>query len=411
MLESASNAWHLHDQIRPLVASVTVAHPLMVKLITAARVKTDSRDVLSLARLLVAGLIPAVWVPPPEVRELRALVAHRRRLVTQRTQARNRLHSILHRHNLVPPSGNLFAAAHRSWWDGLGLPPSERLQAKQDLALLDCLQPLIKEVEAELTRLSTIEPWAAQVPYLVQLPGIGVLSAMVLLSAIGDISRFPSAKKLVGYAGLGASVHDSGQSRHTGHITKQGRKEIRHTLVEVAWAAVEHYAYWKALFGRLATRMARSNAIVAVARKLLVTVWHVLTHRQADRRAEAEKVAFKFIAWAADLGKDGRQGLTQDRRLRSAPAHSGWHRPVAREPLAQRPDLPFAAARGYNRPGYVARGRPLTRTAGPQSRTFRSISSAIPVSCGPERLAQLRYPIAQGGPAQRVKGVCANPKR
>jgi transposase len=309
VLESASNAWHRHDQIKPLVASVTVAHPLMVKLITAARVKTDSRDVLSLARLLAAGLIPAVWVPPPEVRELRALVAHRRRLVTQRTQARNRLHSILHRHNLFPPSGDLLAAAHRSWWDGLGLPPSERLRAKQDLALLDCLQPLIKEVEAELTRLSTSEPWADQVPFLVQLPGIGVLSAMVLLSAIGDISRFPSAKKLVGYAGLGAAVHDSGQSRHTGHITKQGRKEIRHTLVEVAWAAVEHYAYWKALFGRLTTRMARSKAIVAVARKLLVTVWHVLTHRQADRRAEAEKVAFKFIAWAADLGKDGRQGL------------------------------------------------------------------------------------------------------
>ena len=159
VLESASSAWHLHDQIRPLVASVTVAHPLMVKLITVARVKTDSRDVLSLARLLAAGLIPAVWVPPPEVRELRALVAHRRRLVTQRTQARNRLHSVLHRHNLIPPSGDLFAAIHRPWWDGLGIPPSERLRAKQDLALLDCLQPLIKEVETELMRLSTSEPW------------------------------------------------------------------------------------------------------------------------------------------------------------------------------------------------------------------------------------------------------------
>src|SRR5258707_1134059 len=73
VLEATTNAWHLVDQLTPLVASVTVAHPLMVKLISAARVKTDARDSVNLARLLAAGLIPEVWVPPPAVRELRAL--------------------------------------------------------------------------------------------------------------------------------------------------------------------------------------------------------------------------------------------------------------------------------------------------------------------------------------------------
>lgn len=64
VLEATTNAWHLCDQPRPLVASVTVAHPLLVKLITSARVKTDARDTLHLARLLAAGLIPVVWIPP-----------------------------------------------------------------------------------------------------------------------------------------------------------------------------------------------------------------------------------------------------------------------------------------------------------------------------------------------------------
>src|ERR1043165_7528700 len=108
VLEATTNAWHLVDQLQPHSGAVTVAHPLLVKLISAARVKTDSRDTINLARLLAAKLIPQVWVPPPEVRELRALLAHRRRLVSNRTQARNRLHSVLLRHNLVAPAGDCF---------------------------------------------------------------------------------------------------------------------------------------------------------------------------------------------------------------------------------------------------------------------------------------------------------------
>src|SRR5689334_14509474 len=81
VLEMSTSTWTLVDLLAPLVTSVTVANPLKVRLIASARVKTDARDTLILARLLVADLVPAVWVPPPAVRELRALVAHRRRLV------------------------------------------------------------------------------------------------------------------------------------------------------------------------------------------------------------------------------------------------------------------------------------------------------------------------------------------
>src|ERR1051326_1525786 len=158
VLEATANAWQIYDQLAPLVASVTVAHPLAVKLISAARVKTDARDTLKLARLLAANLVPAVWVPPKEVRELRPLVTHRKRLVQQRTQTRNRLHGVLQRHNPVPPTGKAFAAHQQDWWRTLDLSDSEQLRIQQDLAVLATLDPLIAQVEAELGRLSTTEP-------------------------------------------------------------------------------------------------------------------------------------------------------------------------------------------------------------------------------------------------------------
>ncbi|NIN66898.1 MAG: transposase, partial [Anaerolineae bacterium] len=90
-MEATANAWYIHDLLEPLVGRVVVAHPYHVKLITASFIKTDKRDTLALARLLAAGLIPTVWVPPRHVRELRALVVHRQRLISQRSAAKNRL--------------------------------------------------------------------------------------------------------------------------------------------------------------------------------------------------------------------------------------------------------------------------------------------------------------------------------
>src|SRR2546430_12021607 len=260
VLEATSNAWLFYEQLVPLVASVTVAHPLAVKLIAAARVKTDSRDTIKLAHLLAANLVPAVWVPPVHVRELRALVTHRKRLVAQRTQVRNRLHAVLHRHNLMLPPGKPFAAHQQEWWLALDLSSSEKLRVQQDLSLVRSLEELVGAVEAELGRLSTCEPWVKLVPFLVQLPGLGVLSVMSLLAAIGDITRFPSAKKLVGYAGLGASVHDSGETHQGGHITKEGRRDLRGVMVEAAWVAVEHHPHWKAQFERLSKRIGKQKA-------------------------------------------------------------------------------------------------------------------------------------------------------
>jgi len=222
VLEATANAWLLYDQLPPLVSEVVVAHPQAVKLIAAARVKTDSRDTIKLASLLAAHLIPAVWVPPQAVRELRALVTHRNRLGKPRTQAAHRLHSVLQRHTIDPPPGIPFALHQREWWLAKAMPLAEKLRVQQDLSLYQTLEGLIRESEAELGRLSTCDPWVKQVPFLVQLPGLGVLSALRILAAIGEITRFPSAKHLVGYAGEGGQRSPVGGNQSRGAYHQGG---------------------------------------------------------------------------------------------------------------------------------------------------------------------------------------------
>lgn len=181
---------------------------------------------------------------------------------------------------------------------------------------MDYPVPLIREVEAQLAQTSKREHWADQVAFLIQLPDMGLLSAMTILSAIGDITRFPTAKKLVGYSGLGARVHVSGKTRHMGGITKQGRRELRAVMIECAWAAVRNHPAWRARFARLEKRIGGQKAIVAIARKLLVVVWNVLTARAADRQAQAEAVARSLMTWGARHGLAQSLGLSRPQFIR-----------------------------------------------------------------------------------------------
>jgi transposase len=308
-LEATSNAWYVHDLLEPLVSRVVVGVTQQIKLIAAALVKTDRKDALTLARLLAVNMIPPVWVPPQPVRDLRALINHRQRLVQTQTRLKNRLHSVLHRQQVVPPEGEVFSQDNRAWWLALNLPAGEKLRTRQDLTQLDQLAPLIAEVDTELHRLSLANPWGDQMPYLLQLPGIGLLTAMTILAAIGDITRFPTAKKLVGYAGLGARIHSSGETHYTGGITKQGRRELRTALIEAAWVAVRYNSFRQAQFERLAARKEPNKAIVAADRMLLVVIWHVLSQQVADRHANPEKVAAYFLQWARQIKAPSQFGI------------------------------------------------------------------------------------------------------
>jgi len=149
-LEATSNAWTIYDQMTSVVSEVMVANAHKVKLISSSRAKTDRHDAVVLAKLLAANLLPAVWVPPVAVRELRSLVAHRQRLVRDRTAAKNRLHSVLHRHNLQLPPGDPFSEANQAWWQALSLSRAEQLRVRHELAHIQHLSTLLAEVETEI---------------------------------------------------------------------------------------------------------------------------------------------------------------------------------------------------------------------------------------------------------------------
>jgi len=309
VIETTTNVWDIYDIVQPLVGRAVVAHAGAVRQIAEARVKTDREDVKRLIRLLIAGIVPQVWVPPQHVRELRGLVSYRQGLVKTGSMIRNRLHSLLHRHNLLLPEEGL---ADGEWWTQQEkIPALEKLQIRQELSMLQQIETHKAEVDHELGRQSLGETWGKAAVRLMQLPGIGVVIAMTVLSAIGDIHRFESADKLVGYAGLGAGVHDSGKEHIEKRITKSGRKELRWAMVEAAWRAVRMSPYWKEQYEKFLRRMRRPNqAIVVVARKLLVAVWHVLSKDETDERATEEDLAYKMLLWSWSLSEDARQGLT-----------------------------------------------------------------------------------------------------
>ncbi len=300
VIEMTTNTYEMYDALVPHAHSVTVVHPPHVALITRAQVKTDRKAALGLAQLHAAGLLTGIWIPPQPIRDLRALIAERWKMVRLKTQAKNRLHAVLHRHHLLPPEGrDLFAEDTRNWWEHLPLTPLELVNVQCDLDTLAFAEKQINRLKECLAQAAAQDE---RVPLLVQLPGIGLIGAMTILAALGDISRFPTARQLVGYAGLGARVHESGKTHDTGRITIAGRRDLRHTMVEAAQSAVRTHEHWKDELARLEPRLGRPKAIVAITRKLLVALWHVLTEAVADCFADDTQVACSFFALAYKVG-------------------------------------------------------------------------------------------------------------
>jgi len=304
-------------------------------------------------RLLIADIVPEVWVPPVEVRELRAIISYRWRLVKMSTAIQNRMHSLLHRHNIQAPQGKIDTGENREWWERLKLSELETLRLKQEIKTLRLIRENIVEVEKELGRLSNSQRWGDQAVYLMQIPGVGIIVTMTILSAIGDIQRFERPKKLVGYAGLGAGVHDSGQKHREKGITRVGRKELRWALVEASWQAIRANRRWRADYDELCKRKHPNQAIVAIARKLLVTIWYLLNRKEVYKQSSQEDLAYKMLTWAWHMDKSALNGMTSQQfakyglmRLRKGEnltriVRGGLPRRIAstEEVLALRPEL------------------------------------------------------------------------
>jgi transposase len=303
VLEMTTNTWQLYDELCAYAGSVLVVHPPHVALLTRSQVMNDKIAASILARLLAKGLLVGVWVPPQEIRELRGLVAQRKKMTGLATQAKNRLQAVLQRHHWLPPEGNPFHGSQKSWWLALPMRALEKVNVESDL---DTLQFAQQQLDRLTSLMNTLASENEHVTRLLQLPGFGVVTAITVWAAIGDIQRFEDPQHLVGYAGLGTKVHDSGMTSRSGRITKAGRRDLRVVLVEAAQVAANSHPHWKADLARLAPRLGRNKAIVAIARKLLVAVWYILAQHKIDRFAQPEAIAQKFLKFAYQVGKENR---------------------------------------------------------------------------------------------------------
>lgn len=316
VIESTTNAWYVYDLLEPLAEKVLVANPIKVKQIAQARVKTDIRDTLILARLLAANMIPDIWVPPMHVRNLRYLLSQRRHLMGMHTQTVNRMHSVAHRHHLNHPKGKRFNEKNTAWQQDDELSETEKFQLELDMLTKSHLDEQAGKITQKLARMSHEKPWAESMLYLMQLPGFGIITGMTVLAAIGEIERFENFKKLSSYSGLTPGVEQSGVKDRGKGITKEGRKDLRWAMVEVAQRAVKSDPLWGRRFMELCRRMHRNQAIVVIAHRLLELVWFVLTRKQPYRHFSEERIAYKYLTWAWQLSEANRGGLTRQQFAR-----------------------------------------------------------------------------------------------
>jgi hypothetical protein len=181
---------------------------------------------------------------------------------------------------------------------------------------LNYLQKQIERISQAVRKLCHQKPWAESMTYLMQLPGFGVITAMTVLSAIGEIQRFETPKHLASYSGLTPGLEQSGTKNRGKGITKAGRRELRWALVEAAQMAVKSNPLLKMKFQALQKRMHRNQAIVAIAHHLLDLVWYVLTRRQPYRHFSHERMAYKYLTWAWRMDDAARDGLTRQQFAR-----------------------------------------------------------------------------------------------
>jgi transposase len=261
-----------------------LVHPLRCKAIASARLKNDKVDAAILAQLLRADLLPEAWIAPPAVRQLRALLRHRASLVRLGTQQRNRIHAVAADHGYDRPA-SYWTGPGRGWLAELDLPPASREIVTDCLAVIDGLAPVIDRIDGELHQHAKADP---RVTVLRELPGVGEFTALVMLAEIGDITRFPSARKLASWAGLTPTVRGSDLTVRHGHISKQGSAWLRWVMNQAAQTA-KRSPEFAATYPGIAKRRGKKIATIAIARKLLTRAYHLLAETQATDPRQANR--------------------------------------------------------------------------------------------------------------------------
>jgi transposase len=260
--------------------------------------KTDRDDALRLAEVYVLGKFPAVAIPDKVVREKRGLIEHRQKLVGRRVALQNRVRSILVAQGLPAPvgvrawsvTGLAGIAAHARPIADCG--PSELWRGRLHLTLseLDQVKGLLDQAEKKLDVLATTDE---AMKILDTIPGVGPRTAEAVAAFLPEPKRFRTTKQVSAYGGFVPRQYQSTDTDHRGRITKRGPKTLRKLLVECAWVMLRYNPWARAVYQRLTHggKTRKKQAIVALARKLLVRCWAMLRDGTTWRADPVPEVA------------------------------------------------------------------------------------------------------------------------
>lgn len=295
-VEMMSGALWVKDQLELAGWSVEVAHARKVRDIAPLACKTDKVDARVLAELSRRELVPALWVPTIEDRAIRERLRRRAHLVKLRTSARNRIFGLLTQFGLRVSFTRLRHPDAIELLERRGVPAVWRDSIAEHLDEIEELDRRIAPIDRELAPLARSD---SRAQLLQTIPGVGPLIGLTFAAEIGDVSRFASASKLVGYAGLAPRISQSGERSATGRLSKAGPRTLRWAAVEAANQAWRPTNPFHERYRRLVARHGKNPAKSAVARKLLITSWHMLSRNQVfqpPRSTTAAASSSRFLA-------------------------------------------------------------------------------------------------------------------
>lgn len=287
VLEATRNWMVMYDWLDDICGDVVLAHPLKVKAIADAKIKTDKIDATVLAHLLRADLVPEAYAPSDKGRELRIALRERMFYVRLRTMVKNRIVTAFDRYpeqtTQLKKLGDLFGKTGRQQLAALHVSEIDRIQIDRSLAFIGDIDGRIKQAEATIRAMTKTN---ANVKLLKTIPGIGEFFARLIDAEIDDISRFRNPKKLAAYAGLVPSTYSSGGKTYHGKIIKQGNKWLRWAFVEAVQPAIATAPQLRAQYEHLKFR-GSNKARVAIARKLLTIAFQILRDQRPYERRDA----------------------------------------------------------------------------------------------------------------------------
>ncbi len=280
VLEAGRNWTVMYDWLEEELDEVKLAHPMKVKAIAEAKIKTDKIDAKTLAHLLRCDLVPEAYVPGKDTRIIKNILRQRMFLVKLSTMVKNRIHLIIDRHpelrNQIDPS-DLFGKQGMEWLKLIALPKEDKRILDEELDLLSYLIEKIDTSNSWVTQLGKDNP---NVKLLMTIPGIGKFFALLIANEIDYIKRFRDKNKLASYAGLIPSVHASADKVFYGRIVRHGNKYLRWALIEAVWPAIRKDLSLREYYESLKHRKGSNQAKVAVARRLSVIVYRVLSQNR-----------------------------------------------------------------------------------------------------------------------------------